>query len=269
LVDANARLQLSTSVAQVGGPAAAGGLVGFLSAPAAILIDSVSYLISAFFLSHIQFTSPTPDPALHEHWRLALGAGGRVIRSNRRLGRVLASAMATAFFGQIFFTVLALFLTSRIGAGPLGVGFILTIGGIGATAASTIASIVPRRIGVGRTILLSQAFFGLSGFLLIGAFFTAQFATVFVALSMFFQWGFNTLRAVNAASLVQLHTPINELGRTQATVLFALSAAELLGSLAAGGLGAWFEVSAIIVVAEIGMASAIIPLLWRRVEPRR
>ncbi len=261
VVEANARLQLSTSIAQVAGPAAAGGLVAFISAPAAILIDSFSYLISAIFLGRIRTVDHPVTQGERREYRAELGTGIRTIRSNPALGGVLASAVATAFFGQIFFTVLALFLTTRIGLGPAGIGVILTIGGVGAATATVVTSAIPRRIGAERTILLGQVLFGLSGFVLFLAFLMPRFAAGIVAFSMFFQWGFNTLRAVNAASLVQLHTPISELGRTQSTILLALGSAELLGSLVAGGSGLLIGTSATIAIAEIGMAVAVIPLL--------
>ena len=42
IIDGNAKLEISRSAAQTGGPGLAGILIGFLKAPAAILIDAVS-----------------------------------------------------------------------------------------------------------------------------------------------------------------------------------------------------------------------------------
>src|ERR1700680_2002411 len=47
LVAGNSKLQVSASTAQVGGPALAGWLVRWLTAPMALLFDAVSFLVSA------------------------------------------------------------------------------------------------------------------------------------------------------------------------------------------------------------------------------
>lgn len=54
LVAANARLGQAGTVAQTTGPALGGLLVGWLSAPIAILIDAVGYVVSAVLLGRIK-----------------------------------------------------------------------------------------------------------------------------------------------------------------------------------------------------------------------
>ncbi len=56
LVEANGKLQASTSLAQVAGPALGGALVGLLTAPVAIFLDALSYLVSALFLVRLRAT---------------------------------------------------------------------------------------------------------------------------------------------------------------------------------------------------------------------
>src|SRR5688572_20225841 len=50
IIDANSKLQASVSAAQVVGPGIAGLLVGLVTGPWAILVQSVTFLFSAFFL---------------------------------------------------------------------------------------------------------------------------------------------------------------------------------------------------------------------------
>ncbi len=54
LVEGNSKLELSVSAAQLGGPAAAGGLVSLLTAPWAVLTDAISFLGSALFVLRIR-----------------------------------------------------------------------------------------------------------------------------------------------------------------------------------------------------------------------
>src|SRR5918998_5177450 len=58
VVEGNSKLQISYSAAEAGGPGVAGLLVQFISAPGAIAIDAVSFLISAVLLRRIE----TPEP---------------------------------------------------------------------------------------------------------------------------------------------------------------------------------------------------------------
>ena len=53
LPEGNSRLEVSRSAAQVVGPGLAGFLVGAITAPLAILVDAVSYIVSSLFLFRI------------------------------------------------------------------------------------------------------------------------------------------------------------------------------------------------------------------------
>ena len=70
LVDGNAKLEISRSAAQIGGPGLGGVLVRAFTAPYAILADAVSYLCSAAFLFGIRTKEVVPA-------RTARSSGGR------------------------------------------------------------------------------------------------------------------------------------------------------------------------------------------------
>ncbi|MHB8565396.1 MAG: MFS transporter, partial [Acidiferrobacteraceae bacterium] len=55
---ANARLDQSGAVAQISGPALAGGLVSLVGAPWAVLVDAFSYLVSGLLIVRIPLTEP-------------------------------------------------------------------------------------------------------------------------------------------------------------------------------------------------------------------
>ena len=54
LVEGNSKLELSQSVGEIVGPGLAGALVQFLSAPITILVDALSFLLSALSLVWIR-----------------------------------------------------------------------------------------------------------------------------------------------------------------------------------------------------------------------
>ena len=57
LLEGNAKLSQSASVAEVGGPGLAGAIVQIASAPFAILLDAVSYVVSAISLISSRITA--------------------------------------------------------------------------------------------------------------------------------------------------------------------------------------------------------------------
>lgn len=64
LVEANSKLAMSDSLAEIGGPAVAGPLVQLISAPFALLFDALSFLFSACCLGLIH--TPEPPPTAFE-----------------------------------------------------------------------------------------------------------------------------------------------------------------------------------------------------------
>src|SRR5829696_5662315 len=60
LVPANSRLSASASVAEIGGPGLGGLLVSALTAPIAVVVDAVSFLVSAVALGRIRRREPAP-----------------------------------------------------------------------------------------------------------------------------------------------------------------------------------------------------------------
>ena len=63
LVEGNSKLEITRSAAQILGPGIAGVLIGVLRAPFAMVIDSLSYLWSAFFV----FLIRRPEPPVVPH----------------------------------------------------------------------------------------------------------------------------------------------------------------------------------------------------------
>src|SRR4029077_247374 len=64
LVDGNVKLETSRTVAQTAGPALGGALIGILTAPIAIVVDAVSYAVSALIVFLIRRPEPAPDRAV-------------------------------------------------------------------------------------------------------------------------------------------------------------------------------------------------------------
>ena len=71
LVEANSKLAVSHSVLTIAGPSAAGGLIQLVGAPRAIVVDAVSYVLSALSLRGVggAETPPRRAPGRGNTWR--------------------------------------------------------------------------------------------------------------------------------------------------------------------------------------------------------
>ena len=113
-----------------------------LTAPIAILIDAVSFVVSALCLGGIRKPEPPPRPSTDGHttW-MAIREGLRLVIHDPIL-RALAGAKATnEFFLYIWVSMLLVFLTRDLEMDPVVFGVLFAIGGVasffGAVAART------------------------------------------------------------------------------------------------------------------------------------
>lgn len=60
IVEANSKLEVSRSAAEIAGPAAGGALVQLVTAPIALMADSITFLASALLLHGVRTPSPSP-----------------------------------------------------------------------------------------------------------------------------------------------------------------------------------------------------------------
>lgn len=154
-ISANALLNGSRAVSEVGGQSIAGALVALLSAPVALLTDATSFLASAFFLSRIH---PDEAPTTARGQGTVLD-GARYILHSSVVRRLLGVSATVNYFNFTFNALFVLFAVTQLGVGPAALGLVLGIGATGAVIGSVIAGPITRRIGVGRAFLLSCLLF--------------------------------------------------------------------------------------------------------------
>jgi len=150
LVEANATLTGSSSAAEFVGFGVGGWLIQIPTAPIAIAVDAVSFLVSAVLLGGIRAAEPPPRVAdrrpsvvneIREGLRLTL-------RDPILRPLALADAAVAGFWG-VFGAVYLVFAT-EIGFEPGVIGLIAAIGGLSSLAGATFAGRAVRRLGVAR-----------------------------------------------------------------------------------------------------------------------
>jgi MFS family permease len=267
LVEANSKLEASSSAAQVAGPFLGGLLVGILTAPFAMLVDAFSFLASAFFLRRIETDEPDPEPAPHDQniWQ-QIGSGIRYVGHESTLRALVGCSAVTNFSGYIFMAVYVIYMNRELNLGSTSIGFVFAAGGVGALIGSLLAERVALRFGTGWTLIGAQFGFGATGLLVPLAIFIPSVALPLVVAAEFLQWLTLLVYAVNAVSLRQTITPDAFLGRVNATFTFVARGMMPIGSLAGGVLGEVIGLPMTLVVGEIGMFLAVI---WLIASPLR
>jgi MFS family permease len=259
LVEGNAKLETSRSVAQVGGPGLGGILVSALTAPVAIAVDAVSYLVSALLMGRIHTAEAVASRDERRSLRAELREGlGYVFRHPYQRAIVGAVAISN-FFGQLVFAILLVFAVRELGLSAAAIGVILSLGSVGALLAAVTARRIGDRLGVGRTILVAAFLFG-PGTLLI-AVAPVDYAAGFIIAAIAIVGYGGTLFNVTMISLVQAITPDRILGRANASRRFVVWGVIPVGGVVSGLLAETIGLRETIVVGSLGALLAVIPIL--------
>jgi MFS family permease len=253
LVEANSKLGLSQSAAEITAPALTGSLVQIISAPLTILIDAISFLLSALLLALINRPEAWPGPAAQpQTLGQELVAGLRLVRDNRMLQPLIVTTGAFTFFGGFIGALYGLYTLRVLGLTPAVLGILVSTGGIGALLGALLAGRCVDRFGQGPTLVASFFVVGINAFLIpLAAILPAPILILTIgqvvgdtALTIYF---------ITAVSLRQAVTPDQLLGRMNATFEFLVTGIGPLGLLLGGFLGQYVGIQASLVVAAGGL----------------
>jgi MFS family permease len=261
LIDGNAKLEISQSAALIGGPGLAGGLIRLLGAPAAVVVDGCSFLVSAIAVRSIAAPETRPEAAA--------GAGrpmGADIREGLRyvLGdpvlRRFAGATATSnLFSSMFQTVLLLYMVHRLGYGAGTIGLVFLLGNIGFLLGALLASPLGRRFGIGPVCGAALMASGAGSLLAPLAGPAGGFALLVASLFVISATG--PIYNVNQVSFRQALCPERLLGRMNATMRFLVWGTLPVGAFLAGVLAGTIGLHPTLWVGAAGGCGAFIWIL--------
>ena len=253
LVEANSRIALSDSSAQLIGPGLAGIFIHWLTAPFAILLDAMAFFTSAWMLKGIK-DQPSDAPKIREKgatvWQDAK-EGLRLIWNNPVL-RSLAWGLAIwQFLKHMYFAIVILFAARDLALSPGMIGAVWMLGGVGFLIASFWVQHANRQFGVGRVMLGGLLATGLA-WLLIALVSPGSWAAIHLGVAIFVLDLGAMLFFINYLTLRQSVTPDRLLGRVTSTMIFLSIACAPLGSLAGGAMAEIFGLRTTIGVAGAG-----------------
>ncbi len=262
LVEGNSKLETTESIAEIGGPGLAGILIQALGAPTAMLLDALSYLWSAVFLSRIE-TSESPAPgrrvrhSLSDDIRIGLRAG---FGHHQIAPTFWALGLQELFFG-FFVTLYMLYALDVLGVSVASIGIIIGLGGLGALVGALIAAPMSRAFGLGPAMIVAMALGTASSFFIPLASIWPELKLPLLAAHQLVGDGFLVAFMILATSFRQALLPLNVMARANG-MLQAMSGILLpIGALTAGVLATVASVSVGIWIGVIGGLMATLPLL--------
>ena len=260
LVEANAKIGISDSAAQLVGPGVAGALIQWLTAPIAILVDALSFFLSAWMLRGIPPRESDVPKAKPRTIKSEIREGLLTIWQNRTLRAMVWAIALWQVFRHAYIAIVVLFAARELGFSAGHVGVLFMAAGIGSLSAAALVAPLNHRFGMGPTMLGGIGATGIAWVIMgstVGPFWLA---------SLIFGGGLFLLDLgamiffINYLSLRQAVTPDRLLGRVTATMICLTVSTAPLGGLAGGWIAEHFGLRAAMLFAGAG-ALVLAPLV--------
>jgi MFS family permease len=270
---ANSFFNGSRSLASVAGPSIGGALIQLFTAPVAVLVDGVSYLFSALFLSQVDAEEP-PIEHVEESISTRLTTGLRFLAGDKVMRTALASVATVNFFSYAFTALFVLYATTYLGFDAGLLGLVLGAGAVGAVGGAFVAARIGRRIGIGRSYALGLVVF--SGSWLLVPLAQPGWSIPLVVGLVFFSEVIGGLGVmildINAGAIIPARTPDRIRSRVTGAWRFINMGIRPIGAVVGGAAGGLIGVRETLFVAAIGGLCGVLfligsPLLQLREVP--
>jgi MFS family permease len=258
LVTANGRINASYQASEVAGPTIAGAIATVVSIPALLVIDSISYLVSATMLATIKvgFNRSTREAKRSTRILADIGEGLRYVWSHPVLRNISLMMMLFNLVNSTFYAQSVYYAKERLHTSNFELGLFFAAGSVGAILFSLLAGKLRRRFSFSTVVI---------GCLALSGVFTVIFASIpwlWLALPLLLlREGVLSLLNINTFSLRQAIVPDQMLGRVLSVAGVLAFSAMPLGSIA-GGLLIERTHNVALVFGGIGVLLFLIPLAF-------
>lgn len=263
---ANGALEAARAVAQTSGPGVGGVLVQLLTAPVAVVVDALSYGVSAVLLRGLP-SLPAPTPAFDPEPLLRqVSSGLRFCLRHRYIRPLALGAAWMNLWVEAFLAVLVTYAVRELGLSPATIGVVLAGSNVGYLIGSLVVPLLNRAWGIGRSIALGAVL--QVGFLVATC---ARFGlpVLWLSLGMAISAAGTSVWNVDAVSLRQVTTPDSMLARMNASNRFLIWGTMPLGA----ALGAWLAqgvgLAETVLIAALAAPLSAVPVLFSAVRSVR
>ena len=215
-----------------------GFLVQLLTAPIAIALDAVSFLVSALLLGSIRREeAPPPLPKDREPVMAEIREGLRLVRYDPILRAFAGAQMSLAALWGVFGATWFLFVLDELQLGPAVLGVIAGVGGVSSFIGAVIATRATRRWGIGRVAISAMLLSALgNAFIPLAPAGLPVIAIACLVMQQLVADSAVTVYDVTEVSVRQTLVHDRALGRVSSTFHVAAVVAQLIATLVAGVL---------------------------------
>jgi predicted MFS family arabinose efflux permease len=259
LLEGNRLLSISGATAEILGPSLTGILVQLISAPRAILLDALSFLVSGASVFAIRVPEPAPQPSGEAAILAETLAGFRTILAHPTLRLLLLRAVFAFFSMGPVFTFYVLYPIRILHLRPAALGLAIALGGAGSLSGGLSAQRLSKRIPARLTFFLSAVITGVATLFIPLAAVWSRYALLCLCIQQFFGDFAWTIYAVNETTLRQTASPPAVLGRVNAAMQLASRGMLPIGALFGGYIAGSFG---IVNTLWLGSAGVLLSTLW-------
>ncbi len=262
ILEANGKLAAITSVAEVAGPGLASFCVQILTAPIALVLDVLSFLVSGLLLRSLRVIEPPlPDAAQHNLLR-EMRAGLQIILRERVLRPIALTSLTMNLFGGAFDALVILYFSQALELTPLAIGAIFTVGSIGSLAGAILSARITRWLGMGPTIIVGAILIGIGWSVIPLGSGPLPFLLIILAGGRVISGLGNTIYNLVSTSLSQQRVSEQMLGRYRASLNFIGIGFLPLGAALGGVLGTVIGLRPALAIAAVGIATGSLWVWW-------
>ncbi len=255
-VEGSSLLNGSRAFSFVAGPSVAGLLVRVASAPAALVVDALTFVGSAVLLRRI-----APQEAPPDREGGGVRSAVRFVNGSPLVRPILLATATINFFNFVFWALFVLYATRSLGVGAGTLGLVLGAGAVGGLAGSVVASPLSRRIGLGPCLAAGCVLFPAP--LLLVPLASGSERTILLLLFLAeLGSGFGVmLLDISAGTVFAAVIPHELRSRVSGAYTFVNYGVRVLGSLAGGWLGASVGLRPTLWIATAGALTGVLWLL--------
>ena len=268
LLEANSALAASGSVAEFAGFGISGILVQLLTGPITIVINAVTYLLSAALLLTVRHQEAPPplredrEPVLDE-----IRHGIRLVRHDPVLRAFAGAQMLMSMLWGVFGATWFLFAIDELGVSPALVGIVAGVGGASSFIGAVVASRSTVRWGIGPVAIVAMLLSALGNlFIPLAPAGLPLIAVACLVAQQLLADSAITVYDVTETSVRQTLVDDRELGRVASTFQVLSAGAQLFATVGAGLLAEVIGLRATSLLAPVGGLLAGAVLYWSPVR---
>ncbi|MBT0772974.1 MFS transporter [Kineosporia sp. J2-2] len=266
LLTANRWLETSKSIANVSGPGLAAVLLKVMSAPVALAVDALSFVLSALFVHSIRNPEPRPSrPEGTSIWKdFWTGLGFIATNTFLRWNAIIAASWNLLYSG--FVTIFFVYLARDLALDDTVIAILVFVGSAGSFLGVAAVPLVNRWTGLGWCMVIAMCTGGLGGLILAVAGGSSPLAILAITCGFALINAAEPLFNINAISIRQMITPSRLMARTTGSIRFVVWGTLPIGALIAGFLGDALGGRTTMVIVGLGF---LFPVLMSLISPFR